>query len=452
VLKPTRTAVGPVLTLLVRTRAGYQDAVSTGFDRAPLAGFNFVSSITLHSKAGSENIDAISVGYNNSGTEVLGSNFAAYSGRERGNINLWAEDRVRKLYIWTDSSQLVVKGVMLVLARGVRLSSSSNLDPAGATVRKDKPGELGSGLLLGIAAAAKPGTEALSAVGFAFMKAPVSAAIAVDMEKIDIESARITPRHKLFKSTVNSNIDIEAFCPAVSVTEYNKNAYTQQPGITAVKARVEALMGAPLFTGDFTKLKRSTELVATETQVISGRGAVSDTWQRQVREVDRQPDGFCSQLITNARYVLQVSDVFDNAGELTSEAGRSTTISVQAAKFVIKKGEQVECSFLYWTHELTASYTVTATLFFDGEGSTAWTTSVGGERELLYTEPRRWWHGKSAEWNAVALRRPLHTKYLHRSKYHHHRQQAGRGESRWAARPCPAARWLVAWLTESNWL
>jgi hypothetical protein len=78
-----------------------------------------------------------------------------------------------------------------------------------------------------------------------------------------------------------------------------------------------------------------------------------------------------------------VYDIFDNAGELTSEAGRSTTVSVQAAKFVINKGEQVECSFLYWTHELTTSYTVTATLFFDGEGSTSWATSVVGECKLI---------------------------------------------------------------------
>jgi hypothetical protein len=177
----------------------------------------------------------------------------------------------------------VVRQVMLVLVRGTVLSSSPNLDPAGATVRKDKEGELGSGLLLGIAAAAKPGTDkALSAISFALLKAPVSAAIAVDMDRIDIEGARITPKHTLFKSTVKSNIAVEAFCPAYSETVYNKNVYTQLPGVTAVKARFEALMGAPLFTGNFSKFKRNTDLVATEKQVISGRGAVSDTWQSQV--------------------------------------------------------------------------------------------------------------------------------------------------------------------------
>ncbi len=256
-----------------------------------MAGFNLVSSITLHSKPGSANIDAITVGYSNSGDEVLGSDYAAYSGTKRGNIALLAGDRVRKLYIWTDSSQLVVRQVMLVLVRGTVLSSSPNLDPAGATVRKDKAGELGSGRLLGVAAAAKPGTDkALSAISFAFLKAPVSAAIAVDMDKIDIEGARITPRHTL-KSTVKGNIDIEASCPSYSETVTYRNAYTQQPAIAAVKARVEALMGAPLFTGSLTRLKRSTELVATENKIIKNVGTVSDTWRSAVRG---QPAATCS--------------------------------------------------------------------------------------------------------------------------------------------------------------
>jgi hypothetical protein len=261
------------------TRAGYQDAATS---KATVSGLNPVSSVILHSKPGSHNIDAITIGYNNSGTEVFGNLFAAYNGREQGSINLWAEDRVRAVYIWTDSSQLVVKGLMLVLMRGTVLRSSVNLDPAGATVRKDKPGELGSGLLLGIAVAAKPGTEALSAISFAFLKPPASAAVAVDMGDIDIESAKITPRQTL-KSTMKGNIDIEASCPSYSETVTYKNAYTQLSTIVSVKARVEALMGTPMFTGSFTKLKRSTELVATERNVVEGIGAVYDTWRSPVR-------------------------------------------------------------------------------------------------------------------------------------------------------------------------
>ena len=79
--------------------------------------------------------------------------------------------------------------------------------------------------------------------------------------------------------------------------------------------------------------------------------------------------------------MLQVLDMFDNAELLTPEAGRSTTVSAPASKFIVKKGEKVLCSFLYWTHELTTPYTVTATLYFDGEGSTAWAAmSVAGGR------------------------------------------------------------------------
>ncbi len=284
-----------LLPLCLPTLAGYQDTPTTGFARAPVAGLNLVSSITLHSKPGSGNIDAITLSYNNSGAEVLGSDFAAYNGVELGRISLLAEDRVRKLYIWTDSSQLVVKGLMLVLARGTVLRSSSNLDPAQATVRKDNPGELGSGLLLGIAAAAKPGTEALSAVSFAFLKAPVSAALAVDMADINIEAAKITPRQKL-DSLVQGNIDIEASCPKHTEIVTYKDAYTKRPAILDVKARVEALMGAPLFTGSLTRLKRSTELVATERKAVEGLGTVSDTWQSPVRGADGGAQRACRQI------------------------------------------------------------------------------------------------------------------------------------------------------------
>jgi hypothetical protein len=87
----------------------------------------------------------------------------------------------------------------------------------------------------------------------------------------------------------------------------------------------------------------------------------------------------CGLAAYAASPTLQVLDIFDNAGELTPEAGRSTTVGSPATKFTVKKGEVVQCVYLYWTHELTTSYKVTATLFFDDEGSAAWATSVGGE-------------------------------------------------------------------------
>jgi hypothetical protein len=375
------------------TLAGYRDVLTTGFGRAPVAGLNLVSSITLHSKnASSITIDAVTIGYNSSGskvTQVLGNRDAAHKGITRASISLGAEDRVRALYIWTDSSQLVVKGVMLVLWTGAVLDASFDLETGNATVRKNKDGELGSGLLLGIAAAAKPDTEFLSAVSFAFLKAPVSAAIAVDMANIDIESARITPKQKL-DSWVQGNIDIEASCPRHTETVTYKDAYTKLPAIAAVKARVEALVGAPLFTGTVTRLKRSTELVATERQDVPGLGALSDTWRDAVRGADgrAQPAWstiICaaSELAANAASPLvQVSDVFDDAGQLTPEAGRSTILEGPELKFVVKKGETVRCSYLYWERELTTSYTVTATLFFDSEGAAAWETSIEGERQL----------------------------------------------------------------------
>jgi hypothetical protein len=79
-----------------------------------------------------------------------------------------------------------------------------------------------------------------------------------------------------------------------------------------------------------------------------------------------------------------VSDVFDDAGDLTPEAGRTTTVVGPELKFTVKKGEIVKCSYLYWTRELVTSYTVIATLYFDDEGTTAWAAmSVTGERESL---------------------------------------------------------------------
>jgi hypothetical protein len=124
-------------------------------------------------------------------------------------------------------------------------------------------------------------TEVLSAVGFVFLKSPVSAAMAVDMPAIDIEAAKITARHTL-KSTIQGNIDIEASCPAYSETVYYKNAFTQLSAVAAAQARVEAVMGGSLFTGSLTRLKRSTELLATERSVVQGIGEKSETWRSQV--------------------------------------------------------------------------------------------------------------------------------------------------------------------------
>ena len=253
------------------------------------AGLHLVSSITLHSMAGTQNIDAITVGFNDSGSEVLGSVYAAYKGKAHASLSMWAEDRVRALYIWADKGQLAIQGLMLVLARGAVLDMSFNLDPTLATLRRDRVGDFGSGLLLGITGSTRPVSEVLSAVAFTMLKAPVSAALAVDMPSIDIEGAAFTPRADVKYKFANTGVStVKGGCPEYTQTTATNVRYTQATDVQRLGALINSI-GIPRDTKTW-NYKTAVSLEAAERQVLKTGEVVTNTWSSQVRnQLQRGP-------------------------------------------------------------------------------------------------------------------------------------------------------------------
>jgi hypothetical protein len=110
---------------------------------------------------------------------------------------------VQDLYLWTNATTAAVQGIYITMTSSVsaRLTASNGW-PLSQPSLKRSGSELGTGLLLGITAAAGP-TLALSAVGFAFLIPPVSTALAVDMPAIDIDSMQFEPQ-QVTDSTISA--------------------------------------------------------------------------------------------------------------------------------------------------------------------------------------------------------------------------------------------------------
>ncbi len=71
-------------------------------------------------------------------------------------------------------------------------------------------------------------------------------------------------------------------------------------------------------------------------------------------------------------------DVFGSSS-LTTEAGVTTTISVNATEFAVSNGREAKCLFTYSTIDLVIPYTATARFLFDAKGATSWTTSFAAQ-------------------------------------------------------------------------
>jgi hypothetical protein len=88
---------------------------------------------------------------------------------------------------------MVVQGITIITNSDRQLRGDGGRLPSAASL-KVKGASLGSGILLGITVATKPGTAELSAIGFSFLRMPVSSAITVDMPKIDIDKLVFKPQ------------------------------------------------------------------------------------------------------------------------------------------------------------------------------------------------------------------------------------------------------------------
>ena len=265
----------------MRTREGYQDTVSS---KHRASGLNLVSRIELYT-ANSSYIDAILVWFASGQVERLGTPNGESMGKQVASIAFAPNDRVTEVFIWTDSSLMRVQGVAMKLASGARLDGGQGRRATEAQVQLDQPGDLGSGLLLGVAAAAKPGDKVLSAVAFAFLKPPVSSAMAVDMPSIDIEAAAFKPRADVRFKTANngsSSSTVTGGCVGFSQTITTTTVYS---GATDVQrlASLIASIGDPRLT-KAASYKTTVSLQASEQQVLVTGERVVNTWSDQVRQ------------------------------------------------------------------------------------------------------------------------------------------------------------------------
>jgi hypothetical protein len=263
-------------------RAGYLDSQYSIHEAASLTA---VSSIALFSKKGSSNIDAIVVGFVNNVRNTMGSPDAALVGTKVASVSFMPGDRVEALYIWTNSSTVTVKGVLMVLTSGAELQGGQGGQPTQATLRLDKPGQLGTGLLIGVAGAVKPGTEVLSAISFVFMQPPMSSAVAVDMPKISIEDVVFKPVVVGRSSTtVSGNGSItKAFCPSFSRTVTVKRAYSR----ASEAQRLVALVASLGTASPSQQYRLDAALVATARQAVNADVATIQ-WNDQVGERDQR--------------------------------------------------------------------------------------------------------------------------------------------------------------------
>ncbi len=71
---------------------------------------------------------------------------------------------------------------------------------------------------------------------------------------------------------------------------------------------------------------------------------------------------------------MQVPDVFGSSS-LTTDAGVTTTISVNATEFPVSNGQEAKCLFTFSTIDLVIPYTATARFLFDAKGATSWYAS-----------------------------------------------------------------------------
>jgi hypothetical protein len=257
--------------------AGHLDNVNSKHRAARL---NLVSKIELYT-ANSGYIDAILVWFVNGHVERLGTPDGESMGSQVASVTFAPDDRVTELYVWTDSSAVRVQGVAMKLASGARLDGDQGRRATEAQLQLDEPGALGSGLLLGLAAAAKPDSKVLSAIGFSFLSSPMSAALAVLMPEIRIEEVRFTPKVDVAYTFSNTNAGtVRGACPAVTKTTVTTTAYPRAGDAQRLKGIVDRIGGPD---DVLISARQEAALVASKERVLESGEVVTNTWRSEVR-------------------------------------------------------------------------------------------------------------------------------------------------------------------------
>ncbi len=204
------------------------------------------------------------------------------TGRLVANVTFAPDDRVTELYVWTDRSAARVQGVSMKLASGTWLDGGQGRRATEAQLQLDEPSGLGSGLLLGVTAAAKPDSKVLSAVGFSFLRQPVSAAMSVFMPEIRIEEARFTPMADVTLSLINSGTNtVRGSCPVVtSSTVRTTTAYSRASDTQRLKNILDSIGGPD---DAITITSKDVLLVASTDQVLASGRTIINSWSSEVR-------------------------------------------------------------------------------------------------------------------------------------------------------------------------
>jgi hypothetical protein len=154
---------------------------------------NPITSISAYKRTGSSNVDGIYVTYSNGDYDTIGSMDAVENGALIAALNITVGDRAKQLWVWVDEATTAIQALHINMVSGAKLAASQSRPFDQAALAVTSASGLGSGLLLGLAEAVKPGSGALSALSFSFLKTPTSTGVAVDMPAIDLIAAKFAP-------------------------------------------------------------------------------------------------------------------------------------------------------------------------------------------------------------------------------------------------------------------
>jgi hypothetical protein len=307
-----------------------------------------VSAIEVYQAPGVSMIGGLTLYYGARDSDTLGSREAAELGLLLGRLAIPAGARVKSLYMWTDGEDGTVLGLFLRLTTGERLdlSAGRRLEHASLVL---VDGALGTGLLLGAAAAEAPGSRLVAALSFSLLRQPASAAMAIDMPAIDMGSLLFTPQ-----ASIRSSISVagggQATCPDFSVEVTRVTAY-QQPSSAQYYQQLLASLGAAQASE---AARQAAALQWSSSYTLPSGGTRTEQWTGQV------------------------ADLFADQGSLTSETGVTTRMSAPKVSFAVPAGRRAKCAFLYSTLSIEIPYTITAWLGFDDEGGSAWNMTLRG--------------------------------------------------------------------------
>jgi hypothetical protein len=293
-------------------------------------------------------VDGLLVTFMNGQYSTVGSPDAVRGGVLIDDLEIQVGDTVKEIYLWTDSSAAAVQGIYITMASSATLRLAANLGRSLAQPNLKMSGaQLGSGILLGLAAATRPGSMALAAVSFNFLSMPASVAIAFDMPAIDLEKVQQEPQQQVQSSVSVTGGSGGSTCPEFSTTVTRKTVYAQPTSAQKYRQLMNGL-GTP--SSSATRLLAAT-LQWSGVQTLPSGGKLADNWNGQV------------------------VSAYD-AAAVTPEAGVSVTVSAPRVSFTVPSGQSAKCVFAFSTIQLTIPYTCTATLMYDAYGNSSWATSM----------------------------------------------------------------------------